>query len=110
MSLTWEQFAQVDIRIGTITAAAPNVKARRPAYVLSIDLGELGTRTSSAQITDHYVPDDLVGRQVACVVNFAPKRIAGVKSQVLVLGGVLADDSVVLLRPDSPVPDGRPVA
>lgn len=110
MALSWEEFARVDIRIGTITAAAPNEKARRPAYVLTVDLGELGTRTSSAQITDHYTPEDLVGRQVACVVNFAPKRIAGIKSEVLILGAVLADDSVVLLRPDTTVADGRPVA
>jgi tRNA-binding protein len=81
-----------------------------PAYVLRIDFGPLGLRTSSAQITRHYTPQDLVGRQVAAVMNFPPKRVAGVKSEVLVLGTISEDEGVVLLHPSFPVADGTLVA
>ena len=88
----------------------PNPQARVPAYVLRIDFGPLGMRTSSAQITRHYTPQDLVGRQVVAVMNFPPKRVAGVKSEVLVLGTVSEDEGVVLLHPSFPVANGTPVA
>lgn len=101
-------FAGLDLRIGTVRSAAPNPKARRPALVLEVDLGPLGVVTSSAQITDRYAAADLVGRQVAVVVNFPPLRVAGVKSEALVLGGMPAG-GVVLLTPDAAVPDGTPV-
>lgn len=107
MTISWDDFQRVDIRVGCILTAAPNPKAHKPAYVLTVDFGaELGVRTSSAQLTVHYTPEDLVGKQVVAVVNFEPKRVAGVKSEVLVLG--LPDESgaVVLLRPTHDVPLG----
>ncbi len=97
--ITFDDFLKVDIRTGTITAAVLNEKARKPAYVLTIDFGDLGEKTSSAQLTQNYTPDDLIGKQVVAVVNFPSKRVAGVKSEVLVLGAVSEDDGVVLLEP-----------
>src|SRR4051794_23796026 len=90
-----ETFFQVDIRVGRVISAALNPKARKPAYRLEIDFGPLGARTSSAQLTALYTPDDLVGRQVLAVVNFAPRRVAGVESQVLVLGVPDEDGNVI---------------
>ena len=107
---TPQQFFEFDIRIGTITAAEPNPKSRHPAYVLTIDLGEVGAKTSSAQITDNYTADELIGRQVAAVTNFPPKRVAGVKSEVLVLGGVTERDGVILLQPSHSLPNGTRVS
>ncbi|MFC4005208.1 tRNA-binding protein [Prauserella oleivorans] len=105
--IEWSDFEKVELRVGTIVEAAPNEKARKPAYVLKVDLGaELGLRTSSAQITDHYEPDALIGRQVLCVCNFEPKRIAGVKSEVLVTGAHDAEGRVVLAGFEHPVPNG----
>jgi tRNA-binding protein len=103
--IEWADFERVELRVGTVLTAAPNPKANRPAYVLSVDLGELGIKTSSAQLTVHYRPEELVGRQVLCVCNFAPKRIAGVKSEVLVTGAY-DDTGVVLAGFDRPVPNG----
>lgn len=107
--IDYAAFEQVDIRAGTIVHAEPNAKARIPAYVLRIDFGPLGVRTSSAQLTEHYAPADLVGKQVVAVVNFAPKRVAGVVSEVLVLACVGAGGTV-LLAPDAPVANGSRVA
>ncbi|MEU5849233.1 tRNA-binding protein [Saccharopolyspora shandongensis] len=104
--IEWADFEKVELRVGTIVQAQPNEKARKPAYVLTIDLGEMGRKTSSAQITDHYGPEDLIGRQVLCVCNFEPKRIAGVKSEVLVTGAHDEENSVVLAGFDHPVPNG----
>ena len=108
--VTFREFQRLRIHAGTIVEATPNPRARVPAYVLQIDFGPLGMRTSSAQITRHYTPQDLVGRQVVAVLNFPPKRVAGVKSEVLVLGTVSEDDGVVLLQPSFPVANGTPVA
>lgn len=108
--LTWDQFLQVEMRVGAVLEAARNEKARKPAYVLRIDFGEHGVLTSSAQITDLYAPQDLVGRQVIAVVNFPPKRIAGVKSECLVLGSVAEDGTVTLITPDKPVKNGSRIA
>ncbi len=105
-TITYEDFAAVDLRVGTVTAAEPNPKARTPAYVLRIDLGERGVRTSSAQITDHYTPEELIGRQVVCVCNLPPKRVAGVRSEVLVVGAYDRRDTVVLAGFEHQVPDG----
>jgi tRNA-binding protein len=106
-SLTIQDFDKVDIRVGRVLTAAPNAKAHKPAYVLTLDFGpELGVKTSSAQLTVHYTPEQLVGRLVVAVVNFPPKRVAGVKSEVLVLGVPDADDAVVLLEPSHEVPLG----
>ena len=105
--VAYDDFVRVDIRIGTVLSAAPNVGARKPAYVLEIDFGpEFGTKRSSAQPTELYRPEDLVGRQVAAVVNFPPRRIADVLSEVLVLGFPDAEGRVVLVGVDRPVPNG----
>ncbi len=104
---TFEEFQRIDMRVGTITAAAPLPAARKPAITLEIDFGDaIGTRSSSAQITVHYAPEQLVGRQVVAVVNFPPRRIAGFVSEVLVLGAMPEPHDVVLLAPDSVVPNG----
>lgn len=101
-----EDFHRLDIRVGTITRAEPFPEARRPAIRLWVDFGPLGERRSSAQITRHYDPAALVGRQVLAVVNFPPRQIGKVMSEVLVLGLPDAAGEVVLIGPDSPVPNG----
>jgi len=107
MTITSDDFLAVDVRVGTVLSAVPNAAARKPAYVLEVDFGpEIGRKTTSAQLTERYRPERLVGRQVAAVVNFPPKRIAGVKSEVLVLGFPDAEGHVVLIGVDHPVPDG----
>jgi tRNA-binding protein len=107
MTITFDDFLAVDVRVGTVLSAVPNAAARKPAYVLEVDFGpEIGRKTTSAQLTERYRPERLVGRQVAAVVNFPPKRIAGVKSEVLVLGFPDAERHVVLIGVDHPVPDG----
>lgn len=105
-----DDFLKLDIRIGTVIAAEPFPEARVPAIKLTIDFGSVGIKRSSAQITKRYTPEELVGRQVVAVVNFPPRRIAGFKSEVLVLGGVPGQGDVILLKPDQPAPNGTPVA
>ena len=106
--ISYDDFLRVDVRAGTVIAAEPLAGARKPAYVLRIDFGpEIGERRSSAQITGRYTVDELVGTQVCAVVNFPPKRIAGVQSEVLVLGMDDADGNVVVVRPSYAVPNGR---
>ena len=104
--ITFDDFLKVDIRTATITRAEPFPEARKPAIKLWLDLGDLGERKSSAQITRHYEPDRLVGKQVLCVVNFPPRQIGPVMSEVLVLGVPDPDGEVVLIRPDLTVPNG----
>ncbi|GBQ26769.1 tRNA-binding protein [Gluconacetobacter azotocaptans] len=102
-----ETFARLDIRVGTVVDARPFPAARKPAYQLWIDFGpRIGVKRSSAQITTHYTPDLLIGRQVCAVVNFPPRQIGPFRSEVLTLG--MPDDKgdVVLIRPDQTVPDG----
>ena len=110
---TIDTFDLVDIRVGLVTACDPFPEARKPAYQLIIDFGPLGTRRSSAQLTAHYTPDELVGKLVLAVVNFPPRKIAGFKSEVLVLGvpgeGITRQGTVVLLQPERPVELGARV-
>ncbi|MGC6399276.1 tRNA-binding protein [Sphingomonas sp. FW199] len=106
-TISFHDFLAVDIRVGTILSAEPFPEARKPALKLVIDFGPgIGQRRSSAQITRHYTPDDLIGRQVAAVVNFPPRQIGKFMSEVLTLGFPDATGEVVLFRPDHPVPDG----
>ena len=103
---TFDDFMKLDIRVGTIVSAKNFEKARKPAYQLEVDMGqELGIKRSSAQITDHYSPEELVGKQVLAVVNFPPRQIANFFSEILVLG-TYSEGGVVLIRPDKPVKNG----
>jgi tRNA-binding protein len=103
-----DRFFAVDIRSAVVNAVEEFPEARRPAYKLRLDLGPLGQRVASAQITS-YPPQELVGTTVVCVVNFPPRRVAGFESEVLVLGVYDADGTVILLRPDRPVAPGHRV-
>ena len=106
-TITYEAFERVDIRVGTIVDAQPFPEARKPAIRLVIDFGdEIGTKRSSAQLTVHYRPDQLIGRQVCAVVNFPPRQIGPAISEVLTLGMPDEDGAVVLIRPDFKVPNG----
>ncbi len=106
--VTFDDFMKVDIRVGTITDVQPFEKARKPAWKLWVDFGkDIGVKKSSAQITVHYTPDDLVGRQVAAVVNFPPRQIADFMSEVLVLGFSDAEGAIVLIEPERAVPNGE---
>ena len=107
--LSWEDFEKIDIRVGTILEAREFSKARKPAYQLLIDFGELGQKNSSAQITAYYSTDDLKGQQVVAVVNFPPKNIAGFISECLVLGVYDENKDVVLLGPKQQIDNGSKI-
>jgi tRNA-binding protein len=107
--ITFDDFTRIKMCAGTILEAALNEKANKPAYVLTIDFGEFGIKKSSAQITEHYEPDGLIGQQIIAVMNFPPKRVAGILSEVLVLACVSDDHGTVLLKPTHAVPNGSPV-
>ena len=101
---------EFDVRVGTILTARPHPTSRKPAIQLEIDFGPSGVKRSSAQLTRRYSPETLVGRQVAAVLNFPPRRVADFTSEVLVLGAMLPDDEVVLIALESPVPNGSRIA
>ena len=106
--VSYDDFVAVDIRVGTVIEARPFPEARKPAVILIIDFGpEIGVKKSSAQITVHYAPEMLVGRQVLAVVNFPPRQIGPVRSEVLTLGFEDAGGAIILAQPDRPVPNGR---
>lgn len=105
-----EAFQKIDMRVGTVVKAEPFPEARKPSFKLLIDFGQLGMKRSSAQLTKHYEPEQLVGRQIVAAVNLGERRIAGYVSEVLVLGGVPEPDDVVLLALERPVPNGTAIA
>ena len=105
-----KEFDKLDLRIGTILKVELLDKAKKPAYLLEIDLGELGIKKSSAQITDLYQPTDLIGKQIVAIVNLPPKKIARVTSEVLVLGANNKDQAVVLLEPQKNIPNGAKIS
>jgi len=110
-TISWDEFERVDLRVGTVVSAEVFKEARRPAYILHVDFGpEIGVRKSSAQITELYEPENLVGAQVIGVVNFPPKQIGPVRSQCLVTGFPQEDGSVVLAKPERPVTNGLKLA
>lgn len=104
-----DDFLKLDLRVGTVLEAKFFKEAKKPALKLKIDFGDYGIKQSSAQITDNYLPADLIGIQVIAIVNFPPLRVAGYKSEVLVLGAVPKDEKVVLLKPDFKVPNGTKI-
>lgn len=104
--ITWQDFEKINIRTGTIVEVTDFPKARKPAYLLLIDFGELGMKRSSAQITTHYTPKELTGMQIIAVVNFPPKQIANFVSECLVLGVYDSNNDVILLQPNKPVING----
>ena len=107
-TISFDDFARVDIRVGTVTHAEPFPEARKPAIKLWVDYGpEIGVKKSSAQVTTHYTPEGLVGRQVLAVVNFPPRQIGPFMSESLVLGLHDAGGKIVLIAPDQPVPNGE---
>ncbi|MDX5482423.1 MAG: tRNA-binding protein [Hymenobacteraceae bacterium] len=105
-TISWQQFEQTDIRVGTILEALDFPEARRPAYKLQVDLGPLGIKKTSAQITKHYAKEELVGRQVLCVTNLGNKQIGKFMSEVLVTGFADENGDIVLAQPAGKVPNG----
>jgi tRNA-binding protein len=105
-TLTWNDFMKVEMRIGTIVSVEEFKEAKNPAYKLVIDFGEYGKKKTSAQITNLYQPDTIIGKQVTAAVNFPPKQIANMMSECLVLGGIGKNKDVVLLQPERKVKNG----
>ena len=109
-TISWNDFTKVDMRVGTVLKAELFKEARNPAYKLQIDFGELGIKKTSAQITQLYTPEELIGKQVVAVVNFPPKQIANIMSECLVLGGLGNDKDVILITSDKKVENGTKIA
>ncbi len=105
-NLSWAEFERVEMRIGTVIDAVLSEKARKPAYIVTVDFGELGLRKSSAQITLLYQAKDLIGTQVVAVLNFPPKQIANIKSECLILGALGEHNAVTLLQPERKIENG----
>ena len=108
--ISWNDFAKVEMRIGTIITAEIFEEVRNPAYKMQIDFGELGIKKTSAQITKLYTPEELIGKQVVAVVNFPKKQIANIMSECLVLGGLGDDKEVTLLTPERSIKNGTKIA
>ncbi|MGB2273185.1 MAG: tRNA-binding protein [Flavicella sp.] len=108
--ITWDEFAAIDMRVGTVINAEIFQEAKNPAYKMTVDFGELGTRKTSAQITKNYKPEELIGTQVVAVVNFPPKQIANTMSECLVLGAVGNEKNVILLQPEKKVKNGQKIS
>lgn len=104
--LTWNEFLKVEMRVGTIVSAEEFKEVNKPAYKMTIDFGEFGMRKTSAQITELYTPEDLIGRQIVAVINFPPKQIANIISECLVLGGIGENKDVILIEPERKVENG----
>ncbi|MNV06996.1 tRNA-binding protein YgjH [compost metagenome] len=105
-SLTWDEFMNVEMRVGTIISAEIFKEVRNPAYKITVDFGEFGIRKTSAQVTTLYEAEELVGKQIVAVINFPPKQIATMMSECLVLGGIGDNKDVTLLQPERPVKNG----
>ncbi len=104
--ISLDEFLSVQLQVGTVLSAQLNQKAKKPAYILEIDFGEYGKKISSAQLSENYSIQDLVGKQVIAVLNFPPKRVAGIKSEVLVLGAMSEVYGTILISPDKNVENG----
>lgn len=109
-SLKWEDFAKVDMRVGTILEASVFEEARNPAYKIVVDFGSLGIKKTSAQITKLYQPEELIGKQIVGIVNFPPKQIANLMSEFLLLGAVGEAKEVTILQTERPVPNGLKIS
>ena len=109
MNISWNDFEKIDIRTGTITEVNDFPKAKKPSYQLKINFGELGIKQSSAQLTQFYRKEDLIGRQVVAIVNFPPKQIANFFSECLVLGVYTEEKQVILLQPERPAANGMKI-
>ncbi len=106
-TISWQDFERVDIRVGTVVNAKPFPEARKSAYIVEVDFGpEIGRKRTSAQVTDHYTPEQLIGRQVVGVINFPVRQIGPMRSEFLLTGFYRPDGGVILAVPDKPVPDG----
>jgi tRNA-binding protein len=105
-NLTWDEFIHVEMRVGTVIAAESFPEVRNPAYKITIDFGEFGTRKTSAQVTALYQAEELIGKQVVAVINFPPKQIANMMSECLILGGIGDNKEVTLLQPERKVKNG----
>ncbi len=109
-TISIDDFKQVELHIGTVLTANLNVKARKAAYILEVDFGDLGIKTTSAQLTENYTAEELIGLQVTAILNFPSMRIAGIKSEILVLGAVCNSNGTVLLTPSKVVQNGTMIA
>lgn len=109
MEIDWKDFAKIEMRIGTILTAENFKEVKNPAYKMTIDFGEHGIRKTSAQITQLYKPEELIGKQIIAVMNFPPKQIANMMSECLVLGGVEGEGQVILIEPERRVVNGTRV-